>query len=427
MTPTATGESQPALTGPQLLAALERVLAPDQVRPGGPDDAVDGRQPAAVASPANTEQAAALLRMAAEAGLHLLVRGTGSKLRWGNPPHQLDLVVDTARLDQVLEHVAGDLVIRVQAGVRLSAVQERVGVAGQRLALDPPADGSLGGIVAAAASGPLRHRFRTARDLLIGSTVVLADGTVARSGGKVVKNVAGYDLGKLFTGSFGTLGLLTELVFRLHPLPPAQRCLRLAVADAAVAGAASAALTGCQLVPSAVELRWDPTAGRGDLDVLFEGSAASADGQSRQARELLAPFGPVSELAWSPPAPAGSDDVLVKLTAPPADLPRVLAAVQRAVADRALSGELSGPAGVGVAYLRCRPDTDPDRLVAAVDDLRAALEPLHGQVVVLQSPPAAPALADRWGPVPALELMRRVKDRFDPDHRLAPGRFVGGI
>ncbi len=192
-------------------------------------DAVGGRQARYVAAPASTAEAAALLRAAADLGLTVVPRGSGSRLHWGNPPASCDLIVDTRRLDRVLEHAAGDLVVSVQSGVRLDDLANVLATAGQRLALDPPgtadhgeiADrgGTIGGLVATGAAGPLRFRYGGPRDLLIGITIVRADGTIAKSGGKVVKNVAGYDLGKLFAGSYGTLGLITEATFRLHSRP----------------------------------------------------------------------------------------------------------------------------------------------------------------------------------------------------------------
>src|SRR5581483_2281507 len=197
-----------------------------EVRAAGPDDAVDGVLPRYVARPAALDEASAVLRAAAADGLATVPRGAGTRLAWGSPPARCDLVIDTRLMNRVLEHAAGDLVVRVQAGVGLDQLALVLGEADQRLALDPPAaattgdaqeTGTVGGMLATGAAGPLRFRYGTPRDLLIGITVVRADGTVASSGGKVVKNVAGYDLGKLFAGSYGTLGLIGEAAFRLHP------------------------------------------------------------------------------------------------------------------------------------------------------------------------------------------------------------------
>ena len=181
-------------------------------------DAISGVVPSFVASPASTEEASALLRAAAEHGLTVVPRGGGTGLGWGAPPASCDLVLDMTAMDQVLEHAAWDLVARVQAGATMGHLASVLASAGQQLAIDAPADATVGGVVATGTAGPRRFRYGAPRDLLIGITVVRADGVVARSGGKVVKNVAGYDLGKLFSGSQGTLGLITEATFRLHPL-----------------------------------------------------------------------------------------------------------------------------------------------------------------------------------------------------------------
>ena len=192
------------------------------VREASPDaDAVAGVVPSFVASPASTEEASALLRAAAAQGLTVIPRGAGTGLGWGNPPAAGDLVVDMTAMDQVLEHAAGDLVARVQAGATMGHLASVLDSAGQQLAVDAPAGATVGGVVATGTAGPRRFRYGAPRDLLIGITMVRADGVVAHSGGKVVKNVAGYDLGKLFSGSQGTLGLITEVTFRLHPLPAA--------------------------------------------------------------------------------------------------------------------------------------------------------------------------------------------------------------
>ena len=188
-----------------------------------------------------------MLRVAAEHELAVVARGGGSRLGWGVPPSRCDLVIDMSRMSAVVEHSAGDLVARMQAGARLGDVAAVLARDGQELALDVPHEATIGGVVATGLAGPRRLRYGTPRDLLIGITIVRADGTVARSGGKVVKNVAGYDLGKLLAGSAGTLALITEATFRLHPLPAAKayvtaEYVATGVACDAVAAAANSAL-----------------------------------------------------------------------------------------------------------------------------------------------------------------------------------------
>ncbi|HEY0932931.1 MAG TPA: FAD-binding oxidoreductase, partial [Trebonia sp.] len=247
--PSGTGPASPA--GPRVaeIPVLKKALAEacDDVREAGDSEALT----ALTASPASTREAAAVMRVAADHELAVLVRGGGSRLSWGVPPSRCDLVVATTRMSGVLEHAAGDLVARVAAGARMGDVAAVLARAGQEIALDVPADATAGGVVASALAGPRRLRYGTPRDLLIGITIVRADGTAAKSGGKVVKNVAGYDLGKLFAGSAGTLGLITEVTFRLHPLPAARAYVTAEYLAAGVACDAIAAAANSPLVASA--------------------------------------------------------------------------------------------------------------------------------------------------------------------------------
>ncbi len=220
----------------------------------------------------------------------MVPRGAGTGLAWGGPPSRCDLVVDLRSMDQIVEHEAGDLVARVQAGATIGQLAVALGSAGQQLALDVPAEATVGGVVATGTAGPRRFRYGTPRDLLIGITVVRADGVVAHAGGKVVKNVAGYDLGKLFAGSQGTLGLITEATFRLHPLPAAVAWVTAEFGPAERAGAvaAVAAAAGSPLVPSAVELDWPGGSQRPlRVGVLLEGTGSGVAERAKQMSEIL--------------------------------------------------------------------------------------------------------------------------------------------
>ena len=265
--------------------ALAAVCA--DVREGGP------AEPTLVAAPGSTEEAAAIMRVAAEHELAVVARGGGSRLSWGTPPSRCDLVIDMSRMAEVTEHAAGDLVARLQAGARMGDVAAVLARAGQEIALDVPAGATVGGVVASGLAGPRRLRYGTPRDLLIGITIVRADGTVAKSGGKVVKNVAGYDLGKLFAGSAGTLGLITEATFRLHPLPAARAYVTAEYVAVSVACDAVAAAANSPLVSSAVELSRPEPGGPVRVGVLLEGSVdgveapVGADGRpARQRRGI---------------------------------------------------------------------------------------------------------------------------------------------
>src|SRR5262249_49203738 len=209
-----------------------------------------------VVFPGSKEEVGAILSLAGEHEVPVLPWGGGTALGIGAPPARVGIVLGLKRLDRVLEHEPGDLTATVEAGVTLGAFQAHLGRRGQWLSLDPAYRdvATVGGILASNASGPRRHLYGTCRDLLIGVTVVSADGTVVRGGGKVVKNVAGYDLPKLFVGSFGTLGVLVEATFRLRPRPDADRLVVSRFERLAESGAAARAVMASDLIPSALEL-----------------------------------------------------------------------------------------------------------------------------------------------------------------------------
>jgi glycolate oxidase FAD binding subunit len=391
-----------------------------------------------VAAPGTTEEAAAVMRVAAGHELAVVVRGSGSRLSWGIPPSRCDLVIDMSRMGAVAEHAAGDLVARVQAGARMGDVAAVLAQAGQEIALDVPAEATIGGVVASGLAGPRRLRYGTPRDLLIGITIVRADGTVAKSGGKVVKNVAGYDLGKLYAGSAGTLGLITETTFRLHPLPAARAYVTAEYVAVSVACDAVAAAANSPLVSSAVELTRVEPGGPTRVGVLLEGSADGVEARSVRMAGLLG-NGEVSAGPpdWWPGAPqAGAGQTLVRVSFWVSALGRVLDAIEAAAGQAGVSPAIAGSAGAGVLYALVPGATAVGAASAGAAAgfaaaLRAAVAGERCAVVVLAAPAAVrEALADRGGmngAVPGLALMRAVKDQFDPGHRMAPGRFPDGI
>ena len=430
-----------------------------EVRPATAGDAFAGVQPRYVASPASVAEASAVMAAAAGLGLAVLPRGTGTRLAWGSPPRRCDLVVDTLRLDKVLEHEAGDLVARVQAGVRMDELAGVLGSAGQQLSLDLPESpgaarraagngrglagrgrGTVGGVLATGAAGPRRLRYGTPRDLAIGYTVVLADGTVAHSGGKVVKNVAGYDIGKLFAGSYGTLGLIAEAAFRLHPVPAAAAYVTRNCDGMAAAQEVTAAAAGSPLAPSAAEIDRAARGGPVRVSVLLEGDKSGVAERSALLRKLLSGG---ASIAADPPSWWGRsglatapDATLIRIAFWAGELAAVADALDAAASAAGLDPLVGGSAAAGVIYAIV-PGGAP---AAAVADLVAALRsagplgqsgddgpPSRGSVVVLQAPPEVRDAVDVWGPVPSAGLMRAVKDQFDPGHRMAPGRMPGGI
>ncbi|MBV9280608.1 MAG: FAD-binding oxidoreductase [Chloroflexi bacterium] len=430
-----------AVHGRHVLRDLQGIVGESHALEASEADAVDGVVPGFVAEPATIEEAREVMALAGRpsggsgsAGLAVVPRGAGSKLHWGNPPSRLDLILSTRRLNRVLEHAAGDLVVRAEPGVTLESLQRTVAAAGQRLALDPPEPGAtLGGIVAANASGPRRLRFGTARDLLIGITYVLPNGTVARAGGKVVKNVAGYDLGKLFTGSLGTLGLLVETIFRLHPLPAMARTVVLRGVDRPEdLGAAVQAILHSPLVPSALEFTWDA---RGTLAVLFEGIEPGVAAQVEGALQRLRPLGDLlvlgeeEQASWwdgSPGWQRAAGAARLKIAVVPGDLPHMLRHVIASADRRGAGRRLHGRAGTAVMFATLTADTPT--LTEMIRDIRREAAGRGGSAVVLDAPAGVKRAVDVWGPVgDALPLMRRVKEQFDPDGIMSPGRFVGGL
>ena len=419
----ATQQTQP---GDAVLDALHKVC--DTARAAADADSVAGVPARYVAAPSSTEQTAELIGVAAQHDLAVVARGAATKRDWGVPPTRVDLVVDTSSLTGVVDHAAGDLVCVVRAGTPMSELQDALAGAGQQLALDAPfPDATVGGTVAVSTSGPRRLLYGTLRDLLIGITFVRADGVVAKSGGTVVKNVAGYDFGKLLLGSFGTLGLVTEVVVRLHPLPAARRVVTVRTSDPSTAFAAAATVTGSQLVPSAVEVDQQGT-GPGTVTVLLEGIEAGVDSRADAATGLLSAYGDVDVTTDLPEGfadlPFADGRTGLKVTSSMTGVADVLATA------RDLSGgtplHVRGSAA-GVLHAGLPAGAEPAQVAGAVERLRATAAGSGGSVTVLAAPPEVRDLVDVWGPVPGLDLMRRLKDEMDPGHRLAPGRFVGGI
>ncbi|GAA6527789.1 FAD-binding oxidoreductase [Intrasporangium sp. DVR] len=395
-------------------------------------DAVAGVPARWVASPASTTETAALMTAAATHGLTVVARGTGSKLDWGSPPESVDLVIDTTRMDDVVEHAAGDLIVVVGAGRRLADLQTDLAQAGQRLGVDPARSGTVGGAVATATTGPTRLFHGAVRDLVIGMRFVRADGVIAHAGGKVVKNVAGYDLGKLLTGSYGTLGVITEVAFRLHPVPAAQRWVTCPLGEPSGIQQAVSALVHSQLVPSGVEL--DRTSGAATLAVLVEGIPPGVEQRVADALALLGADASDSGEApeWWGTEPAASGGVLLKVTHEISRLQQALEALDAATDASGLAATLRGSPAVGTALVGVGPRDGSSAPAAEavrdlVDRLRESAGTFGGSVVVLQAPAGTREALDVWGPVGALDLMRSVKAQFDPERRLAPGRFVGGI
>ena len=417
------------------LEDLQRIVGAEHAREATPEDAVDGVEPAFVAEPGSVEETSELLRLAGDEGLAVAPRGGGTKMGWGNPPRDLDLILSTTRMNEIIEYVPGDQVVRVQAGMRLQDLQERLAGSDQMLGIDPPemgAGATIGGIVAANSTGPRRYRYGTIRDLIIGIRVVLSDGTVAKAGGKVVKNVAGYDLSKLFTGSLGTLGVIAECNFRLHPKPGVGQAVAVELSSTAAANGAAQAILHSQLVPSAVELHWGEEARL--LTVLVEGIPPAVEAQAQTAAHLLRGFGEVRRLSegeadnLGPLEPPGAgSEVAVKISTPPAELAGVLDSTLGVCSRRDVTPRITAHAGNGVTYVGLS-GGDEESWAQIVEELREIWTRRGGSVVVREALLTFKERVEVWGPLGSrLELSRRVKEKFDPRGTLNPGRFVGGI
>jgi glycolate oxidase FAD binding subunit len=420
---------------------LAAVLGQEHLRAATAADAVDGVAPRMIAEPGTAEDLARCLRWARGAGLKVTPRGGGTKMGWGNPPAACDLVLSTARLDRVNEHAWADMTVIAEAGCRVADLQKALAEHGQHLALDPlwPERATIGGILSTNDSGTLRLRYGSLRDLIIGITVALPDGTLARSGGKVVKNVAGYDLAKLFTGALGTLGVIVQAIFRLHPLPRETRNLTFSGTPAAL-NQLLLSILASRLTPIGLQLRAAP--GGAQLDIRFAGTAAGIHAQIEQVDQLRQLAAPVSapsdapadiwtshQAIWDGAAPAPRR-LVARLSVLPARIAAVCALIERSAAARSLAWQMVVQ-GVGAGYVRLEGDEPALRatLLALREELAGTgeTEP-RGTIVALGCPLAVKRGLDVWGPASdAQPVMVRIKQRFDPDGTLSPGRFLGGI
>jgi glycolate oxidase FAD binding subunit len=412
---------------------LRRIVGPDNVHEATEQDAVEGVEPDFVVEPGSVAEISDVMKLAAHEGLVVAPRGSGTKTHIGDPPRRLDLIVSTARMNEVLEHTPGDQIVRLEAGVKLEDLQEHISGSDQMLAIDPPESGpTIGGIVAANSSGPRRYRYGTIRDLIIGITVVLHDGTVAKAGGKVVKNVAGYDLSKLFTGSLGTLGVIATANFRLHPRPETSRTVTVEVVEPQQAQAAAQTIVHSQVEATAVELHYAEN--EKQLAVLLESIQGGIDAKAETASFLLKQFGEVRTLSDEEAdrlghltSPEVADEVVLKIGAPPADLAAVLESILGAAERKRLAHpSITGHAGTGVTFVGFSGEND-DSAAGFVEEMREIWVRRGGNVTLQRAPLTLKKRVSTWdNGGDYLGLVRRVKEKFDPRGGMNPGRFLGG-
>jgi glycolate dehydrogenase FAD-binding subunit len=379
-------------------------------------------------APASVAGAEAILGSAAGSGAAVAFVGGETEFGLGYPLERADVFLDTKGLDRIVEYAPEDLVVEVEAGMTLAALQAALRENRQRLALDPPlpARATIGGLIATNAFGPRRTRFGTLRDLIVGISLVRADGVRVRGGGKVVKNVAGFDLPKIAVGSLGTLGMIATATFRLHPLPEAVRMLSVRTGRSGMVRTLARELIARRMEPSAVAA-YDDSGGY-ELYVVFEGFEAGVAEQAGRFAALASQF----DLRCEQGAFADRDaaartygDLRFRISAPPSALDAVeddvLGPLREALGHFAVAIYPT----VGIVFAGHIVD-DLERTAAAVLAARASVEQLGGNLVVTEAPSGWSV--DVYGTLPAsFGLMRELKARFDPERRLNRGRFVGRL
>ncbi len=439
----------------ELAAALRAVVGDDWMDTGGESGlpAVDGVRPGVRVSPGDAEEVASVLQLCAQHGAAVIPTGSGSALDLGNVPRGADVLLSTNRLDQILQYTPADMTVSVQAGVSLADLQAELAPHGQFLPVDPPNAGraTIGGVVATAASGPRRTGYGAVRDLLIGIRLAHPDGQTTRAGGMVVKNVTGYDMGKLYTGSLGTLGVIVEANFKLLPFPADEQTAAGRFADASGCSRALDALVNSVLMPNSVEIL-DTAAANAVLDdsagavrailVRFGGRPEAVERQIGDARAIfeecdgtaLTLAGDDQLRAWEAlaglsEAPFTGPAVRCRVSVLSSQVEIVFDHAEALAAAADLSLAIWGRAFDGVINVTLAGDGD-QRLTAAIESLRAEVARIPGSLVVEACPLGVKQHTDVWGAgvdAGAVEIMRSIKAKFDPAGILNPGRFAHGI
>lgn len=411
----------------------------------------DGYVPKTVVLPASVQEMQDVLRFAAKEDLSVVPAGAGTKLGIGNLPQKVDLVLATTRLNGVIEYEPADLTVTVEAGIRLAALQTELAQHQQYLALDPPHANqcTLGGIVATNASGSLRMRYGAARNQVLGLRVVHANGTVVKSGGKVVKNVAGYDLNKLYIGAFGTLGIITEVTLKLSPIPAHEAILAADFQNVQSAVNTGLNIVGSQTLPMFVNLFIKADLGSGETDEKkptlvagFSGDPETVAWQLAQGQGIMEQNSTLGvtitegesrvlleeTIREFPAANRDTENVMVKVNLKRTDIAEFTAQVMNASWARDI--QIMALLGSGILYLSIpvTSDTDCRMLANTLTQLRESATARRGNLIVETAPLELKQHIDVWGPVgDTLGLMQQVKDRFDAKGLLNPGRFVSGI
>jgi len=419
---------------------------PEALVPPLKSTTVDGTLPEAIAYPQTEAELCELMAFAHRNHWRVLPLGQGSKLQWGGLAPGFDLAISTQRLNKITDHAVGDMTLTADAGVKLADLTSQLIPHRQHLALDPayPERATLGGMVATGDAGSLRQRYNSLRDMLIGISFVRYDGQVAKAGGRVVKNVAGYDLMKLMTGAYGSLGIVSQVTFRLYPIPPVSKTVVVSGAAEAI-GELTAKVRQSSLTPVALDLLSVTLAEQLNLPPSFALAAqfqSNVPGVEEQVQLFTAmasglialntldesdeaQFWARSRASLFPPFDKYEDDtlpVIVKLGVQPAAATTLLSTLN-ATLDNTEIARIHAGSGIGHLAL-------PGAL-ATIDILkvlRKECEAAGGYLTILQAPKALKQVLDVWGyQGNALPLMAQIKATFDPENLLNGGRFIGGL
>ena len=417
------------------------IVSEENLAPNWQEGITTNNHPSCLVSPYTPEALSQVMEIAHSHRWRVMPCGSGSKLTWGGLPSDIDLIISTQYLNRIIDHAVGDLTVTLEAGVKLADLQHTLNQAGQFLPLDPayPESATLGGIVATTDSGSWRQRYGGVRDVIIGISFIRADGQIAEAGGRVVKNVAGYDLMKLFTGSYGTLGIISQLTMRVYPLGEAAGTFVL-TGDNEVIAQASQTLLASTLTPTAADLLSASVVinqgiGQGmGLMVRFQSIAASVEQQSAHLEAIAQKLG-LQASFYHDTEEQNLWQNLRQLVREPTSASAITCKMglkpNAAVNFLAHLGEITSQDGWGIVHARSglgQLHLDGEDSLNRVSKLRSRCQENSGFLTVLEAPTTLKQQLDPWGYTGnALDLMRRLKQRFDSENLLSPGSFVGGI
>ncbi|MGE5443973.1 MAG: FAD-binding oxidoreductase [Ignavibacteriales bacterium] len=424
---------------------------------------VDGKRPDIVVFPETVEEVSQIMKVASRDSLAVIPWGGGTKIGFGREPQKVDVVICTGRLNRIIEYEPSDLVGIAECGIPLRDFQKALGEKSQFLAIDPPhieSGATLGGIIATNDSGPRRLRYGTMRESLIGIKVVRADGSIIKGGAKVVKNVAGYDLPKLYVGSLGTLGIIVEGTFRLYPIPETSKTLLVSFPNLETLHETVLLILNSSFIPSCLEALNPPLVnviseklnlslknGEYALAVRIEGVEKAVRDQISRVKNIcrekngegVSFEGRPQETLWQeiwefPWRVCGENRIICKASVLITDVPKVLQALEELSKSSGLRIYASARAGSGILIISIEIDStglpreEILQIVESINSLRGLVISLKGTLVIQEAPLSLKSQIDIWGEVgTSINVMKKLKTLFDPNSILNPRRFAGGI